>query len=123
MTPARFPIYRELVGIIYDIFVMERITFSTRLQEYKFEETWKMWKKCISSQFKFHFKTYQDDFVTSQLVWKPVVIQYWIFIIFSTHTFIDGFINHIKYFYVLKLLRDSNAIVWNLFFPSKVKDV
>lgn len=42
------PTIKEWYDIIYEIFVMERITFSLRLQNRKFEEIWKRWKKYSS---------------------------------------------------------------------------
>ena len=42
------PSIDEWYDIIYDVFVMERITFSMRLQQSKFNDIWKQWKMHIS---------------------------------------------------------------------------
>ena len=45
---ANSPSMDDWYGIIYEIFVMERITFSMRLQELKFEGIWEKWKVYIT---------------------------------------------------------------------------
>lgn len=42
------PSIDEWYDIIYDVYVMERITFSMRLQQSKFNDIWKQWKMYIS---------------------------------------------------------------------------
>ena len=42
------PSIEDWYDIVYDIFVMERITFSVRLQKTKFEEIWEKWKRYIA---------------------------------------------------------------------------
>ena len=44
------PSIKEWYDIIYKIYVMERITFSLRLQDCKFEDIWKKWKMYISQR-------------------------------------------------------------------------
>lgn len=42
------PSIDDWYDIIYEIFVLERITFSLRWQQSKFEAIWKDWKRYIS---------------------------------------------------------------------------
>ncbi len=42
------PSLEDWYDIIYEIYVMERITFSVRLQQSKFEAIWEDWKSYIS---------------------------------------------------------------------------
>ena len=47
------PSLEDWYDIIHDIFVMERITFSVRLQLSKFEKVWEKWKRYISQKWPF----------------------------------------------------------------------
>lgn len=42
------PSIEEWYDIVYEVYVMERITFSMRLQQTKFEDIWKPWKVYVS---------------------------------------------------------------------------
>lgn len=48
------PSIEDWYDIIYEIFVMERMTVSIRLQKTKFEENWELWKTYISLRQNSH---------------------------------------------------------------------